>query len=67
MIEPNREGRAIVSYAVTCDACPYGEDVDATEFSAAVSAIKEACWRIRKQGTMWLHICPDCAEEKARS
>lgn len=67
-IEANREYGKIISFALTCDGCGYGEDIEVTVFEEAKEAAKDMGWALRKRPhtkrvtTTWMNICPDCIE-----
>lgn len=46
-----------------CNECGNEEYAGTLEFREFVQSLKEDGWKIRKDGDVWLHICPKCAEE----
>ena len=52
----------------TCDDCGVTSDEgDTDSFSEMWAQLKDAGWRCTKEGSDWVHYCPDCVAEWARS
>lgn len=61
------EGRPV---EVDCDGpgtCPVTWRGSELSPRAALEAIKRAGWSVAKRGAVWVHLCPACRAEEARS
>lgn len=44
-----------------CNECGISEFGGTLEFKEFVQHLKDADWKIRKDGDEWIHVCPDCS------
>ena len=50
------------TYVVECDHCGAIQSLE-PDFAQAREALHFHGWRTKRQGTEWIHTCPECVEE----